>query len=81
MVTATTNLARRWLRAVQVAPAIAVMTVFFGAGQSLGPVLAGVLSEGPRGFHTGLELSVALLAAGAVAALFQRPLSAARGDR
>lgn len=74
VVTATTNLARRWLRAVQVAPAIAVMTVFFGAGQSVGPVLAGVLSEGPRGFRTGLELSVALLAAGAAAALFQRPL-------
>lgn len=77
VVTATTNLARRWLAAVQVAPAIAVMTVFFGAGQSVGPVMAGVLSEGARGFRTGLALSVALLAAGAVAALFQRPLRGA----
>lgn len=77
VVTATTNLARRWLAAVQVAPAIAAMTVFFGAGQSVGPVLAGVLSEGPRGFRTGLALSVALLAAGAAAALFQRPLPGA----
>lgn len=77
VVTATTNLARRWLAAVQVAPAIAVMTVFFGAGQSVGPVLAGVLSEGPRGFRTGLALSVGLLAAGAVAAAFQRPLPSA----
>lgn len=75
VVTATTNLARRWLSAVQVAPAIAVMTAFFGAGQTVGPVLAGALSEGPGGFRTGLAVAVGLLAAGAAIALLQRPLS------
>ncbi|PZS23074.1 MAG: MFS transporter [Acidimicrobiales bacterium] len=72
VVTAVTNLARRSLTPAQVAPAIAVLTVAFGIGQSLGPVLAGILSDGPNGVRSGLELSVALLAAAAMVALIQR---------
>ncbi|MGH9307673.1 MAG: YbfB/YjiJ family MFS transporter, partial [Acidimicrobiales bacterium] len=72
VVTAVVNLARRSLSPNQVAPAIAVLTVAFGIGQSLGPVLAGVLSDGPSGVRAGLELSVALLAGALIVALGQR---------
>lgn len=76
VVTAVTNLARRSLPAAQVAPAIAVLTVAFGIGQSLGPVLAGVLSDGPSGIRAGLSLSVALLAAAMAVAAVQRAIPA-----
>lgn len=72
VVTAVINLARRYLTPAQLAPAIAVLTVAFGIGQSLGPVLAGILSDGPNGVRAGLELSVALLTAATVVALVQR---------
>jgi predicted MFS family arabinose efflux permease len=72
VVTAVTDLARRSLPAFQVAPAIAVLTVAFGVGQSVGPVLAGVLSDGPSGVRAGLDVSVALLAAATMVALAQR---------
>jgi predicted MFS family arabinose efflux permease len=72
VVTAMTNLARRSLAPTQVAPAIAGMTVVFGIGQSLGPVLAGALSDGHGGVRAGLDLSVVLLVAATGVALLQR---------
>lgn len=72
VVTAVINLARRSLSPAQVAPAIAVLTVVFGIGQSLGPVLAGVLSDGPSGVRAGLDLSVAVLVVAMLVALIQR---------
>lgn len=75
VVTAVINLARRSLSPVQVAPAIAVLTVAFGIGQSLGPLLAGFLSDGPSGVRAGLDLSVVLLVAAMVVALVQRAVS------
>lgn len=69
---AVINLARRSVTPSQVAPAIAILTVSFGVGQSVGPVLAGVLSDSSAGVRTGLVLSVALLAVGTVLSLFQR---------
>ncbi|MGH9063573.1 MAG: YbfB/YjiJ family MFS transporter [Acidimicrobiales bacterium] len=71
VVTAVIDLARRSLSPAQVGPAIAVLTVAFGIGQSLGPVLAGVLSDGPGGVRAGLVLSVALLGAAVMVALLQ----------
>jgi predicted MFS family arabinose efflux permease len=76
VVTAMINLARRSLPPAQVTPAIAVLTVAFGIGQILGPVLAGVLSDGPGGVRAGLGLSAALLAAGLAACLIQPALPA-----
>lgn len=78
VVTAVIDLARRSLSPEQVAPAIAVLTVAFGIGQSLGPVLAGVLSDGPSGVRAGLDLSVVLLVAAIVVALIQRAIPPAQ---
>jgi predicted MFS family arabinose efflux permease len=51
--------------------AISALTVAFAVGQCLGPVMAGVLSDGPSGIRAGLTLSVVILAAGAVLACAQ----------
>ncbi|MGH7921394.1 MAG: YbfB/YjiJ family MFS transporter [Candidatus Dormibacteraceae bacterium] len=72
VVTAVTNVARRAVAPARVAAAIALLTVGFGIGQCVGPVLAGALSDGPRGVRTGIALSVLLLVAGAVVSLAQR---------
>jgi len=75
VVTAVTNLARRSLTPSQVGPAIAVMTIAFSIGQSLGPILAGVLSDGRGGIRAGLDLAVALLGAALIVALTQPTVS------
>ncbi|MHB8262561.1 MAG: YbfB/YjiJ family MFS transporter [Acidimicrobiales bacterium] len=72
VVTAVTAIARRSLHPHHWTPAIAGLTVAFAVGQSLGPVLAGVLSDGPAGLRLGLSLSAGVLVAGALASLFQR---------
>ncbi|MFD8499843.1 YbfB/YjiJ family MFS transporter [Amycolatopsis sp. NPDC059657] len=48
---------------------IAALTAAFALGQCVGPVLAGVLSDGPGGLRLGLTIGAALLAGGAVVAL------------
>lgn len=53
--------------------AIATLTVFFAAGQCVGPVLAGSLSDGKAGLEVGLWVSAAVLAAAALIAVMQRP--------
>ncbi|TWP38527.1 YbfB/YjiJ family MFS transporter [Leekyejoonella antrihumi] len=70
--TAVINLARVLLEPVQVGAAVAVLTVAFGIGQSIGPVLAGALSDGPGGVRVGLLLSSGLLAIGTLVGLAQR---------
>ena len=72
VVTAVTAVARRSLQPHHWTPAIAGLTAAFAVGQCLGPVLAGVLSDGPAGLSVGLALSVGVLLAGAVVALTQR---------
>ncbi|MHB8290107.1 MAG: YbfB/YjiJ family MFS transporter [Acidimicrobiales bacterium] len=72
VVTAVTAVAHRSLQPHHWTPAIAGLTVAFAVGQCLGPVLAGVLSDGPAGLSVGLALSVGVLLAGAVVALTQR---------
>lgn len=76
VVTAVTTLAQRSLTAQQMGPAIAVLTIAFSIGQSAGPILAGMLSDGPRGIRTGLDLSVVLLMAASLVALTQRVIPA-----
>ena len=51
--------------------AIATLTVAFGLGQCVGPLLSGALSDGPNGLRSGLWLAVGLLAAGSIIALLQ----------
>ncbi|WP_186316019.1 YbfB/YjiJ family MFS transporter [Catellatospora sichuanensis] len=70
--TAATLMARRMLPAEGWAAGIALLTVAFSAGQAIGPVLSGLLSDGPGGVARGLWLSVALLGIAALVALWQR---------
>ncbi len=74
VVTAVTAVARRSLRPHHWTPAIAALTVAFAAGQCVGPVLTGVVSQGEAGLRIGLGVSAALLVAAAVVALGQRHL-------
>lgn len=71
-VVAVTAFARRAHRPEQWTTAIAALTVAFALGQTLGPILAGVLSDGPSGVRAGLTISVAILVAGALLAVAQR---------
>lgn len=71
VVTSVTAVARRSLRPHHWTPAIAALTVAFAVGQCVGPVLTGVLSEGPAGLRIGLGVSAGLLVAAALIALGQ----------
>lgn len=78
--TAVTAFVRRAHAPHQWTIAIAALTVAFALGQCAGPVLAGVLSDGPSGLRAGLGASVAILAAGALLA-FAQPHRTAPGAR
>jgi predicted MFS family arabinose efflux permease len=71
VVVAVTAFARKATRPHAWTAVIAVFTVAFGLGQCIGPVLSGALSDGPSGVRAGLWLSVGLLAAGSIIAVFQ----------
>ncbi len=86
VVTAVTTVARRSLEPHHWTAAIAGLTAAFALGQSVGPVLAGALSDGRAGLTAGLTLSAAVLVAAALVALAQghrelpvRPAAATAG--
>lgn len=69
VVTAVTGLARDLLPEASWPAAFARLTIVFGAGQILGPVLAGLLGDSSAGLRLGLGFSaVALVIAAIVAA-------------
>jgi predicted MFS family arabinose efflux permease len=70
--TAATVIARRSLPTAGWTLGIALLTSAFSAGQAIGPLAAGLLSDTPGGITLGLWLSVALLAVSVPAALLQR---------
>jgi predicted MFS family arabinose efflux permease len=72
VVAAVTSFARRAFKPQVWTTAIAVLTVAFGIGQCIGPVLSGALSDGANGVRAGLWLSVGILAVASIVALFQR---------
>ena len=76
VVAAVTAFARKAARPHAWTAVIAAFTVVFGLGQSVGPILSGALSDGPSGIRSGLWLSVGLLAAGSIVAVFQGEPSA-----
>lgn len=69
---AVTSFARRAVKPHAVTAAIATLTVAFGIGQCIGPVLSGALSDGPSGLRAGLWLSVGILAIATFVAVLQR---------
>ncbi|WP_157267816.1 YbfB/YjiJ family MFS transporter [Azohydromonas aeria] len=78
VVASTTALVRRNLAPAQWPAGIAAFTIVFAAGQIAGPTLVGWLADGPGGLPLGFICSAAALALGAVLALGQRGLEAAK---
>ncbi len=71
---AVTTFARRAAKPHAWTVAIAALTIAFGIGQCIGPVLSGAMSDGPSGLQAGLWLSVGILAVGTgIAALQPEP--------
>ncbi|MDB5620649.1 YbfB/YjiJ family MFS transporter [Tardiphaga sp.] len=54
--------------------AIAVVTIAFGIGQTLGPIVVGAISDATRSLTSALVVSAATLALGAIGSAFQKPL-------
>ncbi len=55
-------------------PAIAAMTISFGIGQTLGPIVVGAITDAIGSLSFALNISAAMLALGAVLSAFQRKL-------
>jgi predicted MFS family arabinose efflux permease len=55
---------------------IAAMTIAFGIGQTLGPIAVGAVTDALGSLSYALNVSAAMLAAGSIAAAFQRRLPA-----
>jgi predicted MFS family arabinose efflux permease len=68
---AVTSFARRAAKPHAWTTAIAALTIAFGLGQCIGPLLSGALSDGPSGLRTGLWLSVGILATATFVAVLQ----------
>jgi len=73
VIAAVTQLVRRVLPAHQWTLGLAVATTLFAAGQTVGPVLTGVLADQAGGLEAGLAASMLILAISAPVALLQRP--------
>lgn len=71
-ITAVTSFARRVAPPEDWTKAIAALTIAFGSGQCVGPILNGYLADGPAGVRTGLQVSVAILLASAAVIVLQR---------
>ena len=76
VVASTTAFVRHNLPPAAWPAAIAAYTIVFAAGQIVGPTFTGWIADGAGGLAHGLMVSALLLAAGALLALLQRPLSA-----
>ena len=71
VLTAVTSFARRAAKQHAWAAAIAALTIAFGLGQCIGPMLSGALSDGASGLKAGLWLSAAILAVATCVAMLQ----------
>ena len=79
VVASTTALVRHNRPAAAWPSGIAAFTTVFAAGQIVGPSLVGGLADGAGGLRTGLAVSAAVLAVGAVLAWRQKALPLAEG--
>jgi predicted MFS family arabinose efflux permease len=73
---AITDLVKTALPKAAWGSAVAVFTVSFALGQSIGPVLAGWMADTTRSLDATLAASVIMLLAASVAAMYQRNLGA-----
>jgi predicted MFS family arabinose efflux permease len=71
VIAAVTSFARKAAKPHAWTAAIAALTIAFGIGQIIGPLLGGALSDGPNGVRAGLWLSVGILVVASVVAAFQ----------
>jgi predicted MFS family arabinose efflux permease len=78
VVASTTAFVRHNLPPAAWASGIAAYTIVFAAGQIVGPTFTGWIADGSGGLARGLVVSALLLAAGALLAALQRPLSPER---
>jgi predicted MFS family arabinose efflux permease len=76
VVATTTVFVRRNLPQAQWATGIAMLTVVFGIGQMLGPVVIGILNDLTQGLAGGLWASVLLLFIAALVGMVQRDFEA-----
>jgi predicted MFS family arabinose efflux permease len=76
VVASTTAFVRHNLPPAAWPAGIAAFTIVFAAGQIVGPTATGWIADGSGGLVRGLAWSAAALAAGALLAALQRPLSA-----
>lgn len=74
VVAATTSLVRRATPPAAWPAGIGFFTTIFGTGQTIGPYLAGAVSDLFGGLEAGLAMAAALLAAGAVTSALQPPV-------
>jgi hypothetical protein len=54
---------------------IAAMTISFGIGQTLGPIVVGAITDAVGSLSFALNVSAAMLATGAVLCAFQKRLA------
>lgn len=71
VVSSVTSFAGRTVKPHALTTVMAVLTVAFGLGQSIGPILSGAISDGPHGIQIGLLLSAGILLIAAIVAAFQ----------
>ncbi len=71
VVAAVSTFARKIYAPEHWTAAIGALTVAFGAGQTIGPILSGFVSDGPDGIRSGLWLSAGILAVATLAAALQ----------
>ena len=72
--TAVTSFARKNLVEAQWGRAVGLFTTVFAAGQILGPILAGAIADGTGSLPRGMAAGGAILLAGAILSMLQRPL-------
>jgi predicted MFS family arabinose efflux permease len=75
VVTATTAFVRFNYPQAAWPKAIAVVTIVFGIGQTLGPIAIGAITDATGSLTSALVVSAATLVVGAIMAAFQRPIS------
>lgn len=77
VVSAVTGLARDVVAEHDLPGTIARLTVVFGAGQTLGPILAGLIGDTSAGLRLGLVCSAVMLATGALVSASGQPQTVA----